>query len=448
MELLISISLIAIIAIIYILVQIKNINHIKNDLQIAQNEINEKNLHINTLENKIIYQTQNNHTLENEIKEIQNSLEDTKNKANSFESTIGKLETQLELEQKHRKQSETTLQEQFKNLANDILEGNSKKLSHQNKEALALILTPMQEQIKDFKKKIEDVYDKESSQRNFLQAELKTLKELNTQISNDAINLTNALKGEKKKQGVWGEMVLENVLENSGLREGYEYAREVNLKDENNKNFRPDVIVKLPNERDIIIDAKTSLNSYNEYYSCENIEEKDLHLKKHIIAIKEHIKSLSNKKYEHLEGINSLDFIFMFIPIEAALLLALENDPNIYDDAFKQKIILVSPTTLLVALRAVENSWRYEKQAQNIVDVAKRAELLYSKFNGFVDDMSAVENALNKANETHKKAFDKLKFGPGNLISQATLLKKVSNIKPKKELKPDLVQNALESSDD
>ena len=448
MELLITISLIAIASIAYLIVQTKNTNQLKITLLHAQEEINKQNLDINTLENKIIYLTQDNNSLESDMKELEIDLEATRQKASKLEAIIAKLETEVNLEQKHRQENETTLQNQFKNLANEILEGNTKKLSTQNKEVLSLILTPMQEQIKDFKKKIEDVYDKESTQRNFLQAELKTLKELNTKISNDAINLTNALKGEKKKQGVWGEMVLENVLENSGLREGYEYHREVNLKDENNKNFRPDVIVKLPNERDIIIDAKTSLNSYNEYYSCENVDEKEIHLKKHIIAIKEHIKSLANKKYEHLEGIHSLDFIFMFIPIEAALLLALENDANLYDEAFKQKIILVSPTTLLVALRAVENSWRYEKQAQSIVDVAKRAELLYGKFNGFVDDMVAVENALNKASETHKKAFDKLKFGPGNLISQATMLKKVSNIKPKKELDSDLVQNALESNDD
>jgi DNA recombination protein RmuC len=241
-------------------------------------------------------------------------------------------------------------------------------------------------------------------------------------------------------------MVLEKVLESSGLREGYEYKREVSLKDEENKTFRPDVIVNLPENRHIIIDAKTSLLAYNEYISSDDEVQKELYIKNHIRSIKEHIKSLASKKYEDLQNINSLDFIFMFVPIEGALLLALENDVNLYDEAFKQKIILVSPTTLLVALRAVENTWRYEKQAQSITEVYSRATKLYEKIEGFVSTLENVGKSIKKANVDYDKAYSQLYTGSGNVIRQVTMLKDVSNIKPKTELKEELVNSALQEN--
>ena len=348
-------------------------------------------------------------------------------------------EQQIELLQNNSQ----VLKQEFKNLANDILDTNSAKFASQNKQSLSDILNPMREQIGEFKQKIEDVYIQESKDRSALSAELNLLKELNIKMTTEASNLTNALKGDNKKQGIWGEMVLENVLESSGLRNGYEYDREVSLKDDENNSFRPDVIVNLPDNRHIIIDAKTSLVAYNEYVKSTDEEQKGNYLKQHIKSIKEHIKGLANKDYEHLQNINSLDFIFMFMPIESALLIALENDVNLYDEAFKQKIILVSPTTLLVALRAVENIWRYEKQAQSIADVYKRAEELYKKFYGFIDDLNKVQKGLSIANEAYDDAFKKLSSGRGNLVSQVSMLKKVSNIKPKKELDEVLVSNAM-----
>ncbi|MFZ9659709.1 MAG: DNA recombination protein RmuC [Arcobacteraceae bacterium] len=364
---------------------------------------------------------------------------------------IATLNATLTLEQKSANEKLALLQEndtrvknEFKVLASEIFEQNSKKFSEQNNETLGLILNPMKQQITEFKKKVEDIYDKESKDRSILQTELKLLKELNLQISTDATNLTNALKGKNKQQGIWGEMVLEKVLESSGLRSDIEFKREVSLKDDENQTFRPDVIVYLPQDRHIIIDAKMSLIAYNDYTNNEDENLKKIYLKNHINSIKEHIKSLANKKYENLKEINSLDFIFMFIPIEGALLLALGNDANLYDEAFKQKIILVSPTTLLVALRAVENTWRYERQSQNIAEVSKRAELLYSKFVSFVEDLKKVDDGINKASESYKNAFSKLSTGSGNLISQATELKRVSNIKPKKELNKELEDSSLE----
>lgn len=362
---------------------------------------------------------------------------------------ISMLETQLK-EQNNAMQdklellqnSEAKLKTEFENLANKIFEDNSKKLNERNHESLNNVLNPVRQQLKDFKQKVEDVYDKESTARGALQNELKTLKELNQKMTNEAHNLTNALRSSTKQQGIWGEMVLENVLEKSGLREGLEYFREKHTTDEQGKAFRPDVVVKLPDDRDIIIDAKTSLFAYNDYMAAAD-EQKQTYLKIHIKSIKEHIKNLANKNYENLKGINSLDFIFMFIPIEGALLLALDNDTNLYDQAFKQKIILVSPTTLLVALRAVENTWRYEKQAQSITDIYSRAEELYKKFVGFIEDLEKVGKSIGDANKSYENAFSKLKNGRGNLIGQVEKLKQVSNIRAKKELDKNLVENAI-----
>ncbi|OPX27844.1 MAG: hypothetical protein B1H07_00160 [Campylobacteraceae bacterium 4484_166] len=325
--------------------------------------------------------------------------------------------------------------QKFENLSNEIIDKSQKKLQDENKKSLEYILSPVKIQLSDFKKKVEDIYEKDTKDRLNLSNELKELKELNLQMSKEANNLTSALRHDNKTQGSWGEIVLDRVLENSGLRLNHEYKRQISLKDANDKQFQPDVVVYLPDDRQIIIDAKTSLVSYNLSISCEDETQRQNHIKNHTISIKNHIKGLSKKKYEELKGINSLDFIFMFIPIESALLIAMETDVNLFDEAFKQKIILVSPSTLLVALRAVENSWRYEKQAKSITKVYSRAEELYKKFVGFVDDMDDIGKHINRANDSYENAYSKLSKGQGSLVRQATMLKDVSNIKPKKELK-------------
>ena len=479
--------------------KIKGIDELKNDLDKNNELLNSKNIELATYKEKVIYldvsfqKIKDLETILNEkqielsnIKEnsskYKTSLDEQKEKYNDFKITsdkridelkgelkqqkiqisnyndeiknnkslISQLQTQLEEQNKamqekvkYLQDSEVKLKTEFENLANKIFDSNSKKFTEQNKESLGLILNPMKQQLTDFKKKVEDVYDKEAKDRSALSAELKILKELNLKMTTEATNLTNALKHDNKTQGGWGEMVLDKVLESSGLREGHEFTKQVSLRDDEDKLFKPDVVVNLPDNRHIIIDAKTSLTAYNEYMASSDDEMKKQYLKNHIKSIKDHIKELSNKKYEELKNVNSLDFIFMFLPIESALLLALEYDVNLYDEAFKQKIILVSPTTLLVALRAVENTWRYERQAQNIQDVYKRAEELYKKFNGFIEDLKKVGKGLESANKSYSDAFDKLSLGNGNLVRQVTMLKKVSSIKPKKELDNALVDGAM-----
>ncbi len=315
---------------------------------------------------------------------------------------------------------------EFKELADKILETNSKKFSTQNSENISKMINPMREQFNEFKKQIDDVYIKEAKDRSALQAEIKSIKEINHQMSKDAKNLTNALKGESKKQGVWGEMILEKVLENSGLRLGEEYDREVSLEHESDgSRYRPDVIVHLPDTREIIIDAKTSLTAYEKYASCESEEEKEQFASLHVASMKKHIKELSEKDYTSLKGLETLDFIFMFVPIESALLMALEYDSTLFDQAFKKNVILVGPTTLMVSLRAVENTWKYEHQQRNALDIAKRAGLLFDKFAGFVESIEKLGKQIGTVQKTYDDAYSKMHSGSGSITSQFQKLEKL-----------------------
>ncbi|WP_051436754.1 DNA recombination protein RmuC [Lebetimonas sp. JS170] len=374
-----------------------------------------------------------------EIKEKYDALlkENQKDKA-----LIKELQTKLNEEQKAYeeklsiiKKSEEELKTAFENVANKILEENAKKLSNDGIKNFENILNPLNNNLKDFKERVNKLYESEIKNISSLFNELKNLKELNQQLSQDANNLTKALKGDVKKVGNWGEVVLERILEMSGLREGEEFKREVVFKD-GNKILRPDVVVYLPNERIVIIDSKVSLNAYDEY-----VGGKEEALKNHLISVKRHIDTLAEKKYESLNH-NSLDFILMFVPIEGALMLALENEPGLFEYAFKKRIILTSPTTLLAALRSIEVSWRYEKQAKNIAEVVKSAENLYDKIRGFIEDFEKVGDSIDKAGKSFESAKNKLITGRGNVISQISRLKDKAGIKPKKELPKDYVEIA------
>jgi DNA recombination protein RmuC len=365
------------------------------------------------------------------------NFKDLKEQLNLKELELVKYQTKLEVSEKNSaekisllKDSEGDLKKQFENLATKILEKNSENFSKISQEKINTIVSPMQTQLKDFKEKVESVYLNEAKERSALSNELKTLKELNQKISTEAHNLTTALKGNNKTQGSWGEMILEQVLNRSGLRAGEEYLREKTLKNSSGETYRPDVVVNLPQDRQVIIDAKTSLIDYEDYSNDNN----EVSLKAHINSINKHIDGLADKDYENLQGINTLDFVFMFIPIESALMLALENDKDLFDKAFKKKIVLVSPTTLLIALKAVENSWRYEKQAKNTEEVVRLATKLYDKVRGFTEDFEKVGKNLNSAQKTYDDAFGKLTSGKDNIIRQIEVFKDKSNIKPKKQI--------------
>jgi len=340
-------------------------------------------------------------------------------------------------------QSKEQMKLEFKDLAANILENNSKKFSNQNQDNMSKMLEPMKEQFNNFKKQINDVYINEAKDRSALQAEIKSIKEINEQMSKDAKNLTNALKGESKTQGVWGEMILESVLENSGLKLGEQYEREVSLEHESDgSRYRPDVIVHLPNTRDIVIDAKNSLTAYEQYSSSSNDEDREKFASLHVASMKKHIKELSEKDYTNLKGVESLDFIFMFVPIESALLMAMEYDSTLFDHAFKKNVILVGPTTLMVSLRAVENSWKYEDQKKNAQEIAKRAGLLYDKFVGFVESVEKLGKQITTVQKTYDEAHSKMHSGSGSITSQFMKLEKLGAA-TSKEL-PEHISRAIE----
>ncbi len=341
-----------------------------------------------------------------------------------------KVQTLLEQERKQHLEKLSFLEEtkgqlkhEFQTLAHTILEDKSKRFTDQNKQNLEGMLNPLREQIKDFEKKVHDVYEKESRDRLSLAQEIIQLKTLNQQMSIDAVKLTSALKGENKTQGIWGEMILERVLEKSGLIKDREYTVQVNLQNAEGKQYQPDVIVHLPENKDIIIDAKVSLNAYERYCSHENDLDKKLAIDAHLVSLRNHIKILSDKDYHKLVNIKTLDFVLMFVPIEPALTIAMQHDPELFNEALTKNIVMVTPTTLLATLRTIENIWRFEYQNRHAQQIATKAGDLYDKFVAFVEDLDDLGKKLQSCVATYDKSYNKLSTGKGNLVKRAEDLK-------------------------
>jgi len=324
----------------------------------------------------------------------------------------------IELLQSAREQ----MKAEFNVLANRIFEEKSERMVHNNKVSLENTLGPLKTQLTDFKKKVEDVYDKETRDRVSLQAELQQLKKLNTQMSEDAINLTRALKGDKKTQGNWGEVVLERVLEQSGLRKGVEYETQVALKAEDGSRRYPDVIIRLPDNKDVVVDAKMSLVDYEQYINADNEEAKQASLLRHVSAVSNHISGLSVKEYEKLKGIRSLDFVLMFIPIESAFIAAFDADPGMFKSAYDKQVIVVSPTTLLATLRTIQTIWRYEQQNRNAEKIASLAGGIFDQFSLILESLDDVGRSLGKAQDSYEQAQKRLSSGKGNMVKRVRQL--------------------------
>ena len=335
------------------------------------------------------------------------------------------------------------LKGEFENLANKIFAEKSKTFKDENRDALGNLLTPLKEQLGDFKRRVEDTYDKESRDRRSLYEQIQQLKQLNQQMSSDAINLTNALKGESKTQGNWGEVILSRVLEQSGLREGHEYQTQVSLND-SGRRLQPDVIVRLPDEKDVIIDAKVSLTAYEAFCSEEHDAVRARNLRDHLQSIRNHVRGLSDKAYQDLEGIRSLDFVLLFVPIEGAFLLAVQEDPDLFSFAYERNIILVSPATLLVTLRTINNIWRYERQSLNAQEIARRGGELHDKFVGFVESLEDVGKHLERSSQAYHTAHKRLVSGRGNLVSQVASLQQLG-VRNKKQMEKRLQDEAEEA---
>lgn len=367
------------------------------------------------------------------LKEIEEKLTDTQ-----LEYAILKTKYDEEKKSVYEKlqilqSAKEELSNEFKVLSNKIFEDKSKQFASLNKEQLELFLKPFREQVQHFSKEAKEQFTSQTKDSILLKDELLRLKELNEQLSSDAVNLTNALKGENKTQGNWGEIVLENILEQSGLRKDVEYELQATFKSDAGKTYRPDVVIHMPQERDIIIDSKVSLVAYERFVNSDEEETKSKALKEHIRSISNHVKELSAKKYEKLKGVNTLDFVLLFMPIEGAFLLALEKDGEFFKQAYENNILVVSPSTLLVTLRTIEHIWRTQRQEEHALKIANEAEAMYEKLVLFVDEMKKVGTHLQKAQDSYDTSMNRLHSGKGNVIKRAENIVKLG-IKPKKAL--------------
>ena len=340
----------------------------------------------------------------------------------AFKNQDEKLKTQkAELEEIQKK-----LTTEFENIANKILDEKSKKFTDQNKTNLDIILNPLKERIKDFEDKVDKTYKAESAERITLKTEIKQLVELNKQVSDDANSLSKALKGDNKTQGNWGEVILEKILERSGLsKERGEYKTQVSLNNAHGETIRPDAIIYLPDNKHIVVDSKVSLVAYQNYVAADTDEQRAQFLKEHTISIKTHIKGLSDKHYASSEALNTPDFVLLFIPIESSFGIAVQADQELFSFAWDRKIVVVSPSTLLATLRTISAIWKQELQTKNALEIAKQSGALYDKFVAFVEDLSDIGKNIDRTQTAYGAAFNKLKEGKGNLISRAQSIEKL-----------------------
>lgn len=380
-----------------------------------------------------------------DIEAERNKVISISNQLAASQANYSNLEQKLSEQRSEIEEIQTKFTKEFENLASKILEDKSRKFTEQNKENLDIVLTPLKEKIADFEKKVNDVYISESKDRAALSEQLKYLHELNKQMSEEANNLTKALKGDTKTQGNWGEFILESILEKSGLVKGREFVIQETVKSDDGSNLRPDVIVNLPDNKSMIIDSKVSLTAYEAYCSNDEKAVKERSLSEHINSIRRHIKGLSPKDYQNLYGLQSLDFVLMFIPIEPAFALAVQSDGSLFYDAFEKNIVIVSPSTLLATLRTISSIWKQEKQNRNALEIAKKGGELYDKLVGFVDDLVEVGTRMKKAGESYESAMKKLTAGRGTIISKAENLKQLG-AKSTKTIDPRIVDRITDEN--
>jgi len=330
---------------------------------------------------------------------------------------------------------------QFKNLANEILEDKSKRFTEQNAASLDALLKPLQTKLTEFKEQVNTTYGNEARERFALKSEIERLANLNLRMSDETRSLTQALKGDSKVQGNWGELVLESILESSGLRKGEEYLVQDSHTQTDGSRLQPDVVVKLPEGRSLVVDSKVSITAYARYAQTSDPAEAELELAAHIQSLRQHIQGLSGKNYSSLYGVGSVDFVLMFMPIEPAFLLALKTAPNLYQEALAKNIVLVCPSTLMATLRTVAHLWRQDHQNRNALEIAKQCGTLYDKFVGFVDDLEKLGQRLDQAQTSYHDAFNKLKTGKGNLIRTAEKVRELG-VKPSKNLSAPLIESS------
>jgi len=370
--------------------------------------------------------------LEDQCDDLQSQNERFLLQLRQRETQLAGLESRYEAEQKHHLEqvalltdTRDALKVEFSQLANEIFEAKGKRFSEQNQTSLNALLTPFREQVQEFRKRIDDIHTQDTRGQSELMSQLTQLRDLNTQLNQQADDLTRALKGDKKLQGSWGELQAEKILESAGLQRGREYDREANFKDDSGQNKRPDFLVNLPGGKHLIIDSKVSLNDYQQYVTAETEPEKEAALKRHVAAVRQHMRSLSDKNYPHLNGLNSPDFVLMFMPIEPAFVAAFQADPALYNDGFQQNIVVVSPTTLLATLRTVANLWTLERQNDNAKLLFDQAGKVYDKLRTFAVHMEKLGDQITTVNNTYDTAWKTLRDGRGSLVRQVEVLEEL-----------------------
>lgn len=380
---------------------------------------------------------------EEELKAEREQRFTVSNELSKVSADYANLQQRLAEQKQELQQLQEKFTKEFENLANKILDEKSQKFTEQNKQNIDQILKPLGEKIKDFEEKVQKNYDSENKERASLKTEIQRLYELNQKMTTEAHNLTRALKGDNKAQGNWGEFILESILEKSGLVKEREYTMQQSFTSEDGKRLQPDVLINLPEGKVLIIDSKVSLLAYEKFFSAEDELTKQAALREHNLSVRSHIKGLSEKNYQNIYQINSLDFVLLFIPVEPAFALSVQQDPQLFNDAFDKNIVIVSPTTLLATLRTVANIWRQEKHNRNAQEIARRAGDLYDKFHGFIDDMIDLGKKLDGSKNTYVEAMKKLSEGRGNIVKRVQELKNMGAITSKT-----LPQSLLERSEE
>jgi DNA recombination protein RmuC len=391
-------------------------------------------------------------SLQNQLTESKRELDHERAKLSESNSSLAATEADYRNLQEKLQEQKQDLEfvqqkftEQFKNLANDILEEKTQKFTEQNKTNIFELLKPLGEKITEFEKKVEDTHKDSISRNSALREQLENLQKLNVQMTREAENLTRALKGDSKTQGAWGEFILESILEKSGLEKDREYTIQESYTGEDGRRRRPDVIIRLPENRQVIIDSKVSLTAYDNFVNATSEEEKVGFLKAHIISIRQHLRGLSDKNYQSISD-RSLDFIIMFIPIEPAYILAIQSERNLYEDALDRRVIFVSPTLLIPSLQLIKNVWKTEYQNRNTLEIARHATALYDKFVGFTSDLIDIGNQIKKSQTAYEGAMNKLTTGNGNIVKSIERFKALG-IKPTKNIDPRLVDRSTDQRD-
>jgi len=367
-------------------------------------------------------------------------LRDERDKSQSLNTRISKAETEFTNLRQKLAEQKTEMEElqkkftiEFENVANKILKTHSQEFTQTNFKNIGEILNPLKDKIGDFEKKVNEAYDKELRDKISLREEVKKLYELNSRISEEANNLTKALKGDSKKQGNWGEIVLEKILERSGLTKGQEYEVQFSTENEEGKRVQPDVVIKLPDNKHIIVDSKVSLVAYEKFVNSNDEDERQQFMKEHLLSIRTHIKGLSSKNYQSAKDINSPDFVLLFIPIESSFGLAVQADQQLFSDAWESKIVIVSPSTLLATLRTIASIWKQENQTKNAIEIARQGGALYDKFVGFIEVLKKVGERIVQLQSSYEDAMGKLHSGTGSLVSRAESIRKLG-VKTQKRL--------------